>query len=182
MTIVQSLSLGRELNGPLFITAEAAIEKFRVAHGETAFRTARTSGQYQHPTGMFFGGFGPTFARQTLERIALDYAVKLRRFVLVDTGLGPYGYGELQCEQASGMSGYERAVEIFGLSVTSPDLAPHRLSSFTAPRMIFGRGSLVIDMSTFAWSLEPMLRSQAEQHCVLTTGCTHMGKQNLKQI
>lgn len=115
----------RELNGPLFIAAEAAIEEFRVAHGETAFRKARTSGQYRHPAGMFFGGFGPTVARRTLDQIVLDYAIELRRFVLVvdyHTGLGPYGYGELQCEQASGMSGYQRAVEVFCPSVTSPDL------------------------------------------------------------
>lgn len=115
----------RELEGPLFISAEAAIETFRKARGETALRKARTSGQYRHPTGMFFGGFSPTVARQTLERIVLDYDIEARRFVLIvdfHTGLGPYGYGELQCEQASGMSGYQRARDIFGPSVTSPDL------------------------------------------------------------
>lgn len=115
----------RELDGPLFIAAEATIEKFRAAHGEIAFRKARTSGQYRHPTGLFFGGLGPTAARQTLERIVSDYGIESRRFVLIvdyHTGLGPYGYGEIQCEQASGMSGYQRARDIFGPSVTSPDL------------------------------------------------------------
>jgi hypothetical protein len=115
----------RELSGPRFDAAEATIEKFRATHGELAFRKARTSGQYRHPTGMFFGGFGPTVARQTLERIVSDYDIETRRSVFIvdyHTGLGPYGYGELQCEQASGLSGYERAREIFGLSVTSPDL------------------------------------------------------------
>ncbi|MGY8685681.1 M14 family metallopeptidase [Bradyrhizobium sp. UFLA05-153] len=114
-----------ELDGPIFATGEATIEKFRVAHGEIAFRKARTSGQYRHPTGMFFGGFGPSVARQTLEQIVLDYGIESRRFVVIvdyHTGLGPYGCGELQCEQASGMSGYQRAREIFGPSVTSPDL------------------------------------------------------------
>lgn len=115
----------RELDGPVLAAAEAAIDKFRKEHGEPAFRKARSSGQYRHPTGMFFGGFGPTAARQTLERIVSDYGIESRSFVLVidyHTGLGPYGYGELQCEQASGMSGYQRARDIFGLSVTSPDL------------------------------------------------------------
>lgn len=115
----------RELNGPLLLAAEAAIEKFRVAHGEIAFRKARTGGQYRHPTGMFFGGFSPSVARQTLERIVLEHDLESRRFVLVidyHTGLGPYGYGELQCEQASGLLGYQRARNIFGPSVTSPDL------------------------------------------------------------
>ncbi|MBT1517157.1 M14 family metallopeptidase [Bradyrhizobium sp. SRL28] len=115
----------RELDGPVVLAAEEAIEKFRKEYGDVAFRKARTSGQYRHPTGLFFGGFGPTAARQTLERIVSDYGIESRDFVLTidyHTGLGPYGYGELQCEQASGMLGYERARDIFGLTVTSPDL------------------------------------------------------------
>ncbi|MET4483636.1 DUF2817 domain-containing protein [Bradyrhizobium sp. F1.13.3] len=115
----------REIDGPVLAVAEEAIDKFRKEHGELAYRKARSSGQYRHPTGMFFGGFGPTTARQTLERIVSDYDIEARKFVLIidyHTGLGPYGYGELQCEQASGMSGYRRARDIFGLSVTSPDL------------------------------------------------------------
>lgn len=115
----------RELDGPVLAAAEAAIDGFRRAHGEAVFLKARTSGQYRHPTGMFFGGFGPTAARQTLEAIVSDFSIASREFVSVldyHTGLGPYGYGELQCEQASGLIGYERARKIFGLSVTSPDL------------------------------------------------------------
>ncbi|MCK1709601.1 M14 family metallopeptidase [Bradyrhizobium sp. 143] len=114
-----------ELEGPSFDAAEASLAKFRTAHGELAFRKARTSGQYRHPTGIFFGGFAPTVARQTLERVVSDYGIESRRRVLVidyHTGLGPYGYGELQCEQASGILGYQRARDIFGSSVTSPDL------------------------------------------------------------
>ncbi|MCK1641308.1 M14 family metallopeptidase [Bradyrhizobium sp. 157] len=114
-----------ELDGPLFVAAEATIEEFRRTHGEIALRKARTSGQYRHPTGIFFGGFAPTVARQTLERIVSDYRLESRQRVLIidyHTGLGSYGYGELQCEQASGISGYQHARDIFGLSVTSPDL------------------------------------------------------------
>ncbi|MEY9104571.1 hypothetical protein ABH999_000767 [Bradyrhizobium yuanmingense] len=113
------------LDGPVFAAAEATIEKYRATQGEIAYRKARTTGQYRHPTGMFFGGFGPTVARQTLERIVSDYSIASRQFVLIvdyHTGLGPYGYGELQCEQASGVTGYQRARDIFGHSVTSPDL------------------------------------------------------------
>lgn len=105
--------------------AEAAIAGYRSKHGELKFRQARTSGQYTRPGGMFYGGTGPTEARKTLERIAADFDVAAReKVVIIDyhTGLGPYGYGELQCEQPSGLAGYERAVKIFGTSVTSPDL------------------------------------------------------------
>lgn len=113
------------LDGPAFERAEAAIAQFRQARGEVAFQTARKSGQYKYPTGMFFGGFGPTEARRTLAKISADENLARRDFVtIVDfhTGLGPYGYGELQCEQVSGMDGYRRAADIFGDSVTSPDL------------------------------------------------------------
>lgn len=117
--------LPSELDGPVFEAAEESLERFRAARGELAFRKARTSGQYRHPKGIFFGGFGPTVARQMLERIASDYSIESRRRVLIidyHTGLGPYGYGELQCEQPSGIPGYQRALDVFGPSVTSPDL------------------------------------------------------------
>lgn len=105
--------------------AEAAIAEYRSLHGELKYHTARKSGQYTRPGGMFYGGDGPTGARQILERAAADFDLESReRVVIVDyhTGLGPYGYGELQCEQPSGLDGYDRAVGIFGPSVTSPDL------------------------------------------------------------
>lgn len=115
----------RELDGPVFEAAEAAIAKFRSERGEQAFQEARKSGQYRHPHGVFFGGFGPSNARNTLERIAADYGIDKRDFVVivdVHTGLGPFGYGELQCEQVSGLAGYDQAAAIFGPSVTSPEL------------------------------------------------------------
>ena len=115
----------RELEGPVFNAAEAAIAKFRQERGEQAFQEARKSGQYRHPQGVFFGGFEPSSARSTLERIASDHGLGERDFVVIvdiHTGLGPFGYGELQCEQVSGLAGYDRALAIFGQSVTSPEL------------------------------------------------------------
>lgn len=105
--------------------AEAAIAAYRSKHGELKYHVARKSGQYTRPGGMFYGGAGPTEARLTLEQLSLDFQIAEReKVVIVDyhTGLGPYGYGELQCEQASGLDGYERARRIFGSTVTSPDL------------------------------------------------------------
>ena len=82
--------------------AEAAIEAYRSLHGEWKFQEARKSGQYTRPGGMFYGGTEPTEARRTLEQVVVDFDVAAReKVVIVDyhTGLGPYGYGELQCEQ-----------------------------------------------------------------------------------
>ncbi len=114
-----------ELSGPVFEEAEKAIAAFRAEQGEWAFQSARKSGQYTDSNGMFFGGFGPTNARKTLGKIAEHFDLKSRdKVIIVDahTGLGPWGYGELQTEQPSGQDGYDRALSIFGKSVTSPDL------------------------------------------------------------
>ncbi|WP_244485674.1 M14 family metallopeptidase [Bradyrhizobium tropiciagri] len=106
-------------------SAEAVIAAYRAKHGELAYRSARSRGQYTRPGGLFYGGTGPTEARRTLEKVVEDFNVAARgQVVIIDyhTGLGPYGYGELQCEQPSGLKGHERATKIFGPSVTSPDL------------------------------------------------------------
>ncbi|MDF0498638.1 DUF2817 domain-containing protein [Bradyrhizobium yuanmingense] len=105
--------------------ADAVLDEFRSRHGLQKFRQARASGQYTRPGGMSYGGNGPTESRRTLERIFVDHEIAGRdRVIIIDyhTGLGPYGYGELQCEQPSGLTGFERARSIFGPSVTSPDL------------------------------------------------------------
>ncbi|MFB6418793.1 DUF2817 domain-containing protein [Bradyrhizobium tunisiense] len=105
--------------------AEAAIAAYQQIHGAQKLREAKVSGQYTRPGGLFYGGTGPTEARLTLEKIAKDFDVADRgEVVIIDyhTGLGRYGYGELQCEHPSGISGYERAKKIFGPSVTSPDV------------------------------------------------------------
>lgn len=105
--------------------AEAALAEYRKLHGEQAYRSARVRGQYTRPGGLHYGGSEPTEARRTLEKIVADFDVAARDSVIIidyHTGLGPYGYGELQCEQPSGLKGHERATKIFGPSVTLPDL------------------------------------------------------------
>ncbi|TXR50520.1 M14 family metallopeptidase [Phyllobacterium endophyticum] len=113
------------LEGPLFDAAKAAIQSFKVMHGELAFQIARKAGQFSDPTGMFFGGSEPSWSARTLEAIASDFALKDRQFIAVldvHTGLGPYGYGELQSEHKATSTSHQIAVEMFGPSVTSADL------------------------------------------------------------
>lgn len=105
--------------------AEKAIAAYRASHGEAKFQQSRMAGQYTHPGSAYYGGSGPTEARTILEQIGVDYELGSRRQVLVidyHTGEGPYGYGDLQCEEPSGAGGYKRAREMFGPSVTSPDV------------------------------------------------------------
>ncbi len=86
------------LSGAPFAAAEAKIAAFRAKHGDAAFHAARSSGQYKHKDGLFYGGTGPTWGRRTAEAIIAAYRLVSRQHVaMIDlhTGLGPFGYGEL---------------------------------------------------------------------------------------
>jgi Protein of unknown function (DUF2817) len=103
--------------------AEARIAAFLDQRGYEALQRARSGGQYKHPTGMFYGGTKPTWARETLERILVDYGLAARaRLAVIDyhTGLGPYGYGELICDHDPGTPSVATAREWYGEGVTVP--------------------------------------------------------------
>jgi hypothetical protein len=113
------------LSGPLFEAAQAKIAAYVEIHGMKAMRIARAGGQYTHPNGIFFGGTGPTWSRQTMELIVGSFQVAERDLVcLIDyhTGLGPYGYGEFIINDAPGSTGEKLANEWFGDSVTNHQL------------------------------------------------------------
>ncbi|MEY9981491.1 hypothetical protein ABH995_000828 [Bradyrhizobium yuanmingense] len=113
------------LEGPPFESARDAIRRFKQTHGERAFQIARKAGQYTDPDGMFFGGFRPSWSACTLDAIAGEYGLTSRKFVAVidvHTGLGPYGYGELQSEHVAASASQAIADRMFGPSVTSADL------------------------------------------------------------
>lgn len=113
------------LDGPEYEKAQQAIREFRRTRGERAFQIARKAGQYVDPNGMFFGGFAPSWSATMLDAIARDYRLAERRFVAVmdvHTGLGPYGYGELQSEHVADSQSHTIAEWMFGASVTSADI------------------------------------------------------------
>lgn len=102
--------------------AQAEIEAWSARHGAAAERVARSSGQYSHADGIFFGGAGPTWARRTSEAILAKHLARARTVAIVDlhTGLGPYGYGEPICNHAPGGARVQRARCWWGDSVTEP--------------------------------------------------------------
>jgi hypothetical protein len=85
----------REWQGPARQQADLAIQGFVQQHGLRAFQTALSSGQYTHPTGLFYGGTQPTWSARTLGTV-LEQLRGVRRVAVLDlhTGLGPAGYGE----------------------------------------------------------------------------------------
>ncbi len=86
-----------DLEETTLLAAEDRMAEYRARHGEAAYLTARGSGQYTHPGGLFYGGVAPSWARVTSERLIADWALAGRAVAVVDyhTGLGPYGHGEL---------------------------------------------------------------------------------------
>lgn len=81
----------RALDAGTLAAADATIADFRRRHGDDAERVARSSGQYTHADGLFFGGTGPTWARRTSEAILAAHLGRARTVAIVDlhTGLGP---------------------------------------------------------------------------------------------
>lgn len=110
------------LDATTLATADAAIAAYRHAHGEHAERVARSTGQYTHPDGIFYGGSAPTWARRTCEAILAQHLGSAKTVAIVDmhTGLGPFGYGEPICNHAPGGERVQRARAWWGESVTEP--------------------------------------------------------------
>ncbi len=110
------------LDAQTLARSEAAIADYARQAGAHAERVARSSGQYTHADGIFYGGLGPTWARLTSEQILTEYLARARRVAIVDmhTGLGPYGYGEPICNHAPGGDRVHRARRWWGDSVTEP--------------------------------------------------------------
>jgi hypothetical protein len=127
----------RELSGPIFDAAEARIAAYRERVGEKLFRVARSSGQWKHPTGLFFGGFEPTWSHRTIVRILADFDLLARDEIgVIDyhTGLGSYGFGDPICSQAGSKIAMDRMRRwwgdsfIEGLTGTSGSVVPQGIN------------------------------------------------------
>lgn len=111
-----------EIEGPAFEAAMATLKAYRAKHGDVAYWTAYSGGQYTHPDGVFYGGAAPTWSRQTTEAICARFLAKRRQVAVVDfhTGLGPHGYGEPICHHVEGSKALARARAWYGDSLTEP--------------------------------------------------------------
>jgi hypothetical protein len=74
----------------------ARLQAWIAQHGLGAFQAAVSGGQWAYPAGLFYGGTGITWSRQTLTDILTTHLCKAERVCILDfhTGLGPYGYAE----------------------------------------------------------------------------------------
>jgi hypothetical protein len=75
---------------------DAAIAQYIATKGLRAFQQAVTSGQHEHPEGIFYGGRNPTWSNVTLRHVLQSHGQRCARLGWIDfhTGLGPNGVGE----------------------------------------------------------------------------------------
>ena len=75
-----------------------------------------SGGQYTHPTGVFYGGAGPTWSHRWLVEHLDALIGGADRLCILDlhTGLGPWGYGELISHEGGDAPGYRRGTAWWG--------------------------------------------------------------------
>lgn len=75
---------------------DQAIAQYIQKNGMRAFQQAVTSGQHDHPEGIFYGGRNPTWSNVTLRHVLQSHGRRCERLGWIDlhTGLGPNGVGE----------------------------------------------------------------------------------------
>lgn len=99
----------------------AAVQDFIAREGVAAWQTAISGGQYEFPTGLFYGGHAPTWSHQTLRGVLARHAGRARHVAWIDlhTGLGPPGVGERIWAGGQNAAGVARARRWWGEQVTS---------------------------------------------------------------
>ena len=99
----------------------AALLDYGAAHGSIALQQVVTGGQYKHPKGVFYGGAGATWARQTQEATYEHYLGQAGRIGIIDyhTALGPWGYAETIVSAQPDSESFRRAQAWYGRNVTS---------------------------------------------------------------
>ncbi len=99
----------------------AALERHVAAHGLRAYQQAVTSGQHDHPEGLFYGGRNPTWSQVTLRHVLQAHGQRCERLAWIDlhTGLGPSGVGERIFACRDDAAALARARAWWGPGITS---------------------------------------------------------------
>ena len=100
---------------------KAGLATYVAEHGAKALQTAVSSGQYEHPQGLFYGGRNPTWSHQMVRHVLQDHARRCRRLAWIDlhTGLGPSAHGERIWSGTDDAAAIARARRWWGPQVTS---------------------------------------------------------------
>jgi len=102
---------------------ETFFAAYRERHGAMAFQGAMSGGQYRHADGVFYGGARPTWSNRSYHAILQRFLLRARHVAFIDlhTGLGPYGTGELICNELHGTPQWEELHAWYGEGLTSTE-------------------------------------------------------------
>ncbi|BBN58599.1 DUF2817 domain-containing protein [Hydrogenovibrio marinus] len=135
-----------------------------------------TRGQYQDPTGLFYGGNAPSWSRQVLETITRHAVFESAHNINVidcHTGLGPYGYGEVINDHFPNTAGFDWVNRLYGANACAALLgescsAPKSgLIDYHWQKVIGGRGCFVtLEFGTYSVDklISELLREQIYQN------------------
>lgn len=101
---------------------DAALAQWTAQHGEAAFQAAVTTGQTDHPDGLFYSGRNPTWSNLAVRQVLREQVARCRRLGWIDihTGLGPEGHGEkIFSGRADDSDALARCRRWWGTEVTS---------------------------------------------------------------
>lgn len=101
--------------------ANAVLAEYAAREGALALNQAMSGGQYEHPTGIFYGGTAPSWSRTTQTRIFQHYLGQVSAVGIIDyhTGLGPWGFAEQIATAARDSTAFHRASRWYGAAVKS---------------------------------------------------------------
>jgi hypothetical protein len=112
----------RDWNVETLARTEGELQGYASQHGERGLQAAITSGQWNDPQGIFYGGQSPTWSRRTMTSILTKRLHRARHVAILDihTGLGPYGWCERILPATPGDSSIARAAAWFGVGNAHP--------------------------------------------------------------
>ncbi len=110
-----------DMDGADFQRAHQEYETAKAnAGGWSAIAPIIEGGQYSHSEGLFFGGNGPVWSNQTLNKILSDFGGKAQDVVVFDlhTGAGPYAYPALLSVAVDQHAGIDWGQALFGAAMS----------------------------------------------------------------
>jgi len=113
----------------------AALDALAQAWGDRRMQRAITSGQYQFPHGVWFGGLTPTWSHRTFRRVLQTHLGQARQIAWIDlhTGLGPHGHGERIFACTDTGETLQRARQWWGPDITSVDTGTSKSVPLSGP-------------------------------------------------
>jgi hypothetical protein len=90
--------------------------------GDRRYEIAVSGGQYEDPTGPFYGGRAPAHGHRVCSGLIGDFDLHRRSVVVLDihSGLGPWAHAELICDHPPGGPHFRDACRRFGDALNIP--------------------------------------------------------------